>query len=561
MFVLKFLAMLSPFLLVSTNVWSCLDDRHELADAQTQMMTELSCNSSLSTCRDIFFGTQKTNRFTADPSVLTCSSDTDYSGPLPLATVTAMGVSKTSTIIAGNRRRYLNQLPDFFHHTELHKRRVVELAKAVMGEYPEEFKDIDPEKAIRILTEHDNAKIDPRYRAANGKPFYQSLFNYVGEKAPQQLIDDLNFHDNKIINNAFEVEGIAESEFDSKEVAQKKSKERIAFKKLEELVDHVDRGMNPVSLDEFGRAGYKESETAKRAKQREMALFLEKNYSKIIKGLEFKPLTLAQQRSIANKILAHEKYYRLKNMGTVLKEAGLRSASTMAKIYHHRRMSKALMASRFGGRLLLLGFAALDALALGLYSPKMGCAAMGAHDWILDQNGNCVAKPGYSEPFINYISQASLNIRSQYGEGSTTCDLLNQNLQINQEMIFDEVACTATGARFSLGEKAKLDVDFDGEGSISKITSRELKSLWGKYRYRMDMHVKNGEIVKTCPFQRSTRGGSSSLIRSKCESNEKKINKTVDVNFVQGLQFKIYQGIACCLGQKNFLNQKISCKI
>ena len=191
---------------------------------------------------------------------------------------------------------YINNIEDFIEHTESHINNLQHLTEYVLSEIEKSSiirKSLDipngadleyfSEKVIEGMKHHDDAKLDRKSAVSVGKHLEARIAKTMTEeikdikervKIAKGLIKR-GFTASDVLyagygENLFGMEKKAENEFfdfikntlnkkDNKimsDFTQKSFNESwqvSAFKKIEEIVDKVDRGMNPISAEEFGR--------------------------------------------------------------------------------------------------------------------------------------------------------------------------------------------------------------------------------------------------------------------------------------------------------------------
>jgi len=130
------------------------------------------------------------------------------------------------------------------------------------------------------LKYHDVAKTD--YIHGNLHTSVADLYNYYGiwledeehKQELKRLVDQINHIDKKI----------AVMFLDAFRVAP----ENIGlFKKIERIADIVDRGMDPVASEEFGRPLKKASEFSVDEESKAMILWLERHYYRITENFRY----------------------------------------------------------------------------------------------------------------------------------------------------------------------------------------------------------------------------------------------------------------------------------
>lgn len=173
-------------------------------------------------------------------------------------------------------RKYVLSVTDFRRHIHLHKSRVTALSLALYDAGFARYGTLRRDTLERYLWLHDQAKL-------SGKFFFR-LYKHYGEnlqnsqnKDLQNLIRDVNQFDSEI-NRVF----IADTPTNV-----------FLLTEIVRIADLVDRGLDPVAAEEFGRSLKPASEFLKPIVEVELARFLESRYTQIVSGLEFKKSTAA----------------------------------------------------------------------------------------------------------------------------------------------------------------------------------------------------------------------------------------------------------------------------
>lgn len=168
---------------------------------------------------------------------------------------------------------------DFDRHLALHRKRVLVLGLALRERF---YPHIDVKELKTYLKYHDIAKTD----LVNGnlKTSIDELYKYYGTRLPtdqesklQHLVDSINLIDRKIALMFLE-------NFRSSE------QNREIFKRIERVSDLVDRGLDPVASEEFGKPLLKASELLAYMDEIELdqVKWLEKNYQELTEQFQYK---------------------------------------------------------------------------------------------------------------------------------------------------------------------------------------------------------------------------------------------------------------------------------
>ena len=280
----KLLLILLLLFSISNALSLCTESLEKEEQVILKMKTELICQNSLSECQNIIVKIDGIASFDQNECA---NSDIQIESTKPMIPDYLFGMAAIASEINGTQKReYVNSVVDFYHHTQLHKKRVVELAANLVETFPEEFKGIDKEMINRILSVHDNAKIGHNFRFSDGKAYYEKLYEYYGKRPPMEIINSLNDVDKSIMRQTIDNELFQLTKSMSVDDAAKFKEEFVGkLSRVENLADFVDRAMNPVSAEEFGRQMFLESNsnTSKEdVAYKKMALYLEQNYKKIV---------------------------------------------------------------------------------------------------------------------------------------------------------------------------------------------------------------------------------------------------------------------------------------
>ena len=438
-----------------------------------------------------------------------------------------------------SRRAYVNSALDYIHHMRIHTSRVTELAVAAVKKFPEEFPGITEEHIREIFPKHDDAKKFAHYKFSDGKPFFEKLYEFYGKRPPGELIQELNATDEKIMDDAIKKMGL-----DSK---------KEVIERLEKLADFVDRAMNEVTPEEFGRASYPESEAAARKgdiKLSQMAKYLEDNYLKITGHIQFEKPSPAEFFRLSQHALAEKRFKTLISSGRTLKEIGLRSFSGLSRVI--AATAKTRSTQLIAGIALGNKFAkSLNFVGLMSYTPDTGCAELGTHDWT-KVDGKCVAVSGLTPAYLKFLEKTPSDREWELNHALlNTCPLTKDNLEKNENNLFEQVQCHSDGAQLQLSEDKKMYVKFNDQGRVSSIDFTHFDLFSSMLNHSPSKLVFNddGSIAKEC--YKTGRGRVET-----CSSQ--KINEQFRTK-LSSLNYKIMQGISCCLGIKADFNQKISC--
>lgn len=178
------------------------------------------------------------------------------------------------------KRKYVNSIEDYYYHTSLHIKRVELLAWQLYKQNYNRYKTVSPFLLLEFLKLHDHTKIQ-------GK-FLNELYPYYGDKSHlkskdwrhfKKLIKELNQKDKKILTNFFKDNKI-------------KMKDRALFLEIEKIADLVDRNLNEVTPEEFGK-NIENLKNYLNSKEIKLASNIIKNYKKITKDYFYKKIKVS----------------------------------------------------------------------------------------------------------------------------------------------------------------------------------------------------------------------------------------------------------------------------
>jgi hypothetical protein len=176
-------------------------------------------------------------------------------------------------------------LPEFKHHIQLHRQRVLKLGMMLGAEH---FPALNPNDLERFLRLHDRSKVlrstaQLRIFGYNHPQIpLDRLHAFFGkrqrtpEEAHQlrQVIDDINNVDLAISKRFFETLPIPPSTISE-------------FYQVEKVADLVDRSLDPIAAEEFGHPMILASEFIGDSRLAKMSLWLESRYFEVTAGLFF----------------------------------------------------------------------------------------------------------------------------------------------------------------------------------------------------------------------------------------------------------------------------------
>lgn len=184
----------------------------------------------------------------------------------------------------GGCPRFVSTYQEFRVHVQKHRERVRLLGIDLALRY---YPHLDTDLVSRYLSVHDISKLmtsEERLRElgyVGDRNPSERLFEFYGQ---QDLPPEKIYEREKVINLINNIDHEYVERFFS---GYEKDKGRLGedLKKelleIERIADLVDRGMNPVSAEEFSRKMIKASDWVSTEKEREMAKYLELNYRNI----------------------------------------------------------------------------------------------------------------------------------------------------------------------------------------------------------------------------------------------------------------------------------------
>jgi hypothetical protein len=536
---------------------SCFESLEHEDLAIAKLKGQVFCaNSSIGDCKKLFLGMPESSKKTEIESPLICaSSPINQLKALPLATPKAAGLKNILDFISRQRRSYVNTLADFHHHTKMHKKRVQRLGLKLLDHFPEEFKGIDRQMAVRLLADHDNAKMSSRYRYRNGRPFYAELYDHFGKRPPQDLVNRLNLADSNIMEKAFKREGLGLNDYDSPNERGGKLELRAKFNKLEKLADFTDRAMNPVSPEEFGRKMWSETRAAIKEGDRskaKMARYLEKNYQQFVGDLFYKKLSPSAHLAASQKLATHQKFGSLIGKASSIKELSARALNGGSRLLGTKPLSRA---GKLGARLAFTTAAVLDVAFLSLFPSSMGCTSTpGHHDWEKDSDGACTPVLGLSPMFISFLSLPKEKRQMEYKNSDHMCEVTQANLKENETPTFPKVKCHDNSATLSTQDNERqVEVFFDQGGNISRLDLDKISIRSSPFSRPPNKAIfERGRLVSECFL--IGRGGTNQSCKKANDQN------SAYTKFFSPLNYRVYQAVSCCLGQKGLHNKLQSCE-
>lgn len=221
--------------------------------------------------------------------LFSCSSG-QHRLPSSVAKLAAPGTcSSIVRVFFAPRHTLVKNVDDFLRHTSLHVERNRVLASELIAHFPEKFDLVNEELVQAFLKVHDQSKLNPSL-TKNGRRFIgERLYEFYGlpdgllsktERAEKKsLIAELNLIDNIQVMDFFKNNGL----LDRSDTPNMAARQLLI---IEKVVDFVDRGSSPVTIEEFSRKVSKGSEFVDEALA-PFARYLEKHYRRLVNGLEY----------------------------------------------------------------------------------------------------------------------------------------------------------------------------------------------------------------------------------------------------------------------------------
>ncbi len=475
---------------------------------------------------------------------------------------------------------HIKGLEDFYRHTMLHKKRVVALGLHLYDQNPEMFKGLSREMLEKALSAHDNAKVLPQYRDSKNRPFYQALYeDGFGRRPPQQLVDDLNKADAKIMEETLDSMGLS---LDDSKIATlsnladmnekiKRRKLRKMISYIEKMADFADRGMSNISPEEFGRAMDKASDFMKNPADAELVKKqLEENYDEIVEGLEYENLTDGERKIIKRRLILAENTYRANAQPQWLRKlsANARVAAfrTQGNQFYRRGASMAkrgynnLAAKIFGKPI------AVEVAIAGLAPSTIGC---GTHISELDyeqRGGRCQPIEEMTEKFLGVLYSEDEKVKDDQLEMGDFCSTFEK---IYEKAVLDnpeDTVCREGYFTMRVNGVDPISVvhenkDIKSFHMTGNSTSFEMTPM-GRVEELQIGH--NGELSGIC-FEKPVRG--IKIEKTCMDLSEIRRSRYVDdliikqaTAFIQAVNFKTNKVLACCLGENSDVVNADSCQ-
>lgn len=189
---------------------------------------------------------------------------------------------------------FVQTLEDFETHTILHIQRVQKLGLELYRSFSDDFTGVTEKLLSEFLSLHDCAKIKgvkQQNRALHELyPFYGA--NAESKDEFRKIVSKMNEEETAIQIDFFRASGLLE-----KKTGQT-TFEAQQLLLIEKVADLVDRGMNEVSEEEFGRSMRLASELFEEIQNQVYARHLEVNYQEITESLWLSRLKASPLRTL-----------------------------------------------------------------------------------------------------------------------------------------------------------------------------------------------------------------------------------------------------------------------
>lgn len=364
---------------------------------------------------------------------------------------------------------YVNSVEDFYEHTRLHVERVKALGLELFRTHPEMFKGLSEEQVRIALAAHDRAKLSPRAMSSQGKPFYEELFEKYRSKPDLQIIQELNSHDEKFMDDAYRLSGLGDNpQMTAAERARRKAL-REQLKKIERLADYVDRGSSYVTAEEFGRPMKPASYFLTDPDEKRLAKELEGKYQKITSHLDYKVLDPSSRKMLGRKLRMDAKF------ASIVKKENVAKISARALGYQVLKRGKSGMLRVLGALSSTVAkkiFLAAD--FIGLYfgdMDRLGCDGIGYHDWVKDPN--CEPAIGLTPKVIQLLNEDPSTQMHYLKTQASTCRVINETYALSIEKPHVK-SCQSSLVEVEIGDKKHVKVHLDKNQKIKEIELGQL---------------------------------------------------------------------------------------
>lgn len=522
------------------------------------LSTEVSCanSSSLKECQRMIFHKENNKDKVVSEAQSCCENEKKMSLVSPMTVAAKKTLDQLKDVKGILSNQYVNSVEDFYHHTQLHRKRVKKLGLELLKMYPEVFKDLTAQEVSLALGEHDRAKISGLALADNKEQFYKKLYSGYQRKIDKEIIDNLNSVDQKYMDRAYKALGLVEMKSMSKNQKKLIRKKIALLKLIEKTADWVDRDQSPVTIEEFGRKKPL-SVYIKTNSQQEMADSLIKNYSKITRGLEYKPPTVYQYRAIKFSMLLDSQKEKLKvkfsskqlSAMSILHKSITGTKKTLTEVLR-------LLASKAGMKLMM----AADGVGLFFAGKGIGCSeTLGHHDWIKG-DGGCKPVEALTPKFIDFLNMPWEQQEHALKNEQYTCSILEKNFEDSQKAPQVD-KCTNNEVVLSKN-KLKLKVNSNNNGDITSIDILNPNGFLNNDIHGIPSAVQvnsNGELGNVCyrginaPNQKNCINEESSYL---LKDNVLRVKQ-----MIQSASFEIQKARFCCSRKLNGTDVKAALRI
>lgn len=561
---------------------SCLRNLDESQRKVEQLKVQNLCSntSNLDECRMYLgFGSLVSliEENQESQSIPVCQSSAISSDQLSIAPV---GILKSTQEISAKiipildesitrKASQIQNLEDFYHHTRLHKRRVVALGLYLFDQKKELFPGLSREVLKKALEVHDDAKVLPQYTDKHGRPFYQALYeDGFGRRPPDELIEELNSSDKKIMEEKLAKLGLSDTP-DNKE-------KRAMIKYIEQLADFTDRGMAKVTAEEFGREMTRASVFMRDPKDAAIVReLLEKNYSEITEGLNYKRLSDIERSLLARKMAIKKTAYLTRSNPKWLRQisANSRVASAMGKSRGIYLGAKAFASKAVNRSLAAFAAASLplEGALLAMYSPKVECASSVFLDF--DKENSCQPIPEMTPRLLEFLYETEPKDHKYQFSNFQFCDVFEK---IHKETIKHDgadIICRENKTSFKINYDESVTVEHDNSG-VKRIYVSGLSRMFEPTSLGKVSQIifDKGKLTHLCfeSIERTSLPGELNCMEGD-EVSSSHYNLFGELekaqNFVKFINFKLNKAIGCCSGESSDLfgmrecsNQKLAFK-
>ena len=414
---------------------SCVINQEETFKKIDVLKLHTYCSDSLSysECQNAIYPSEtyeETVKKFLESQNITCNNnigDVDLSKLIssPLVDQQALKLLLKETLLI-TPRKYVNDVYDFIHHTRLHVKRLESLAPIVLKKYGHLFPDIKPEVMADLLRDHDLEKLSPEFRDVNDKPYYRTIYKegYAG-KLDREIIDDFNKKGDKYIAQVLAKHGL-----DPKSDVYLKQ-----YKRFELILDFFDRGMSPVTPEEFGRPMAKASNFPALSKEEQaIAKDLENMYErgelKEYNKHQYRRLSMLQKNKLIREVVGEEVKYLAKRKGNAFKKLAYKAS--MAPLLKTTSNSMSRIISFAFGTFATRALVFTEAMRPG----ELACGLPGGIDYEKDCKTPIIA---FTPSFLKYLSRESEQQSNDFNRHDT-CKVIEGNYKqvLNP---FEKISC------------------------------------------------------------------------------------------------------------------------